>query len=162
MKRTTILWFTVSILVASGVVVLAMSVQKKNTVGVEIYHAGQKYTLPFDQDAVQDLVRHCEEQLRSADSILRMAVSDHTVRGLKEKETVIEISFRKPKTFSVGFSNQKIEVRRFLIPITGELAGAVTTIFHGSGSKYASGPLRNSRGTSPISTIVERLGILPE
>jgi len=123
-----------------------------------LYQGGNKQELPPLRSDVASLIERCEGQLRTADNILRLAPTPELVQGLRAHEVVLEIVYRRPQSFAIGFNKQTIEVGRLLIPLTGEFAGGgPTTIFHG-GSTYAAGPYRNSQGPASLAELARGLG----
>jgi hypothetical protein len=96
--------------------------------------------------------------LQTADNVLRLATTPELIQGLRAREVALEIVYRRPQSFVIGFNKQTIQVDRLLIPLTGEFAGGgPTTMFHG-GSTYAAGPYRNSQGIAGIVEIARALG----
>lgn len=124
---------------------------------VTIHMAGKERRFADEAGAASELVARCTEQFESADGILRMAVSEHTIQELTSNETVVELWFAEPRAFVIGFNNRSVVAQRVLVPLTGELAGDVTTLFYGSGRSWAAGPLRNRRGTAAIAELAEAL-----
>lgn len=131
-------------------------------VTVSVYRGGQRYTPSVNNDSVRALVKRCEEQVESSDGVLRLAVEEHLIKELMANETVVEIVFDEVRTYRVASRNRSVDLNRMLIPITGDLAGEVTTIFYGKGSGYSSGPLRNAAGSAPVSELVESLGLFAD
>ena len=126
-------------------------------VSVRIFRQGQEQVLSPEREEVGALVRLCEEQIASANDVLRLAVGDGTIRDLRLAQTVVEIIFPEPKSITVELLGSPVEVQRLLVPLSGELAGDVTTIFYGSGSGYRSGPLRNRTGTAGLVALTDKL-----
>jgi hypothetical protein len=100
-----------------------------------------------------------ENQLKTANSIFKLAVGENLIRDLYKNEISVEIRYPKLKTFIIPINNLEIKAQRLLIPITGEFAGKITTIFYGNASFYSSGPYVNSEGTKDFEYLVESLGI---
>ncbi|HEX9871659.1 MAG TPA: hypothetical protein VGC99_24270 [Candidatus Tectomicrobia bacterium] len=152
---------TCSLLVASlsGVLGLKMkAIAQPDKVSVTIYDRGKQLNLAADVAAVQELVSRCEAQMRTADTMLKLAVTPQLIANLRRQEVTIEIRYSQPQTFIISFNGQTVEPMRILIPLTGEFAQGVTTIFYGR-DQYAHGPYRNSQGQHEISTVVAKLGI---
>lgn len=121
---------------------------------VAVFHNGSRTIL--DSQAANELRKRCEAQLMSADSILRLAVSKSFIEGLRRQGLAVEIEYQIPKVLAKG--NRTIEIKRLLIPLSGDLAGPITTIFYGT-KEYESGPYRNSRGSEELLNLVQELGL---
>lgn len=126
---------------------------------VIIYDRGKPIVFSPDTGGIRELVAHCEERLRTADGILRLAVTPHRISEMQQKEVAIEIHYSQPQTFVIPFNGQTLQPTRLLIPLTGDLAQGVSTIFHGSEAQYVAGPYRNSKGNKEIGTLVVHLGV---
>ncbi len=125
-------------------------------VKVIIHDRGKSLELGPDAPEAAELISRCEDQLRTADGMLRLAVTSRRIEEIRRSVKAVEILYSKPAAFTLSHSGRKVEVQRLMIPLTGELAGEVTTIFHGK-EAYGAGPLRNRRGTAEIQQVVERL-----
>src|SRR5262245_46289008 len=123
---------------------------------VTLYDRGRQVDLSPALPAVQELVAHCEKQLETADDILRLAVTPSLIQEVRAKELAVEIRYAEPKAFVIAFNKQTLRPLRLMVPLTGEYAGEVTTIFHGT-TQYGAGPYRNSSGTAAIRAIAETL-----
>ena len=123
---------------------------------VIIHRHGKSLELTASSPGVEDLVALCEEQLQAADGMLRLATTPALIQQIREEEVAVEIVYSRPATFTVSFNRQTLHPLRLLIPLTGDLAGAVTTIFHGK-TQYEAGPYRNRKGTAEIVALVARL-----
>jgi len=135
----------------------ACATMQTETSHVDLYINGKKTSLSLSKPEVQQIVQTCEEQLQQADGILRLAVSSEAIEEIKQSAAALEILYGSPKTFVIGFNKNTVEVDRLLIPLTGDFAAQVTTIFLGKG-KYMAGPYRNKTGTSAIQSILEQMG----
>jgi hypothetical protein len=125
---------------------------------VSVYVRGQQRDLAPDAVEVRELVTRCEQQLRDADDLLKLAVTPQTIRRIQATEVALEIRYRTPPTLQVAANGLTLRPLRLLIPLTGELAGSVTTIFHGRNA-YDAGPYRNRAGTGQLASLVRELGV---
>jgi len=121
-----------------------------------LFDHGRRTAVAAVDPTARELVARCEDQLLTADNILRLAVTPALIQNIQDKELAVEIRYREPKDFLIPFNQQTLHPLRLLIPLTGELAGGVTTIFHGT-AQYGAGPYRNRRGTENLLKLVNRL-----
>jgi hypothetical protein len=119
---------------------------------VTVFHDGSKTILSSETADV--LRKQCEAQLMSADSILRLAVSKPFIERLRKQGLAVEIEYDVSKVFVIN--NKTIEIKHLLIPLSGDLAGSITTIFYGM-NEYESGPDRNRRGSDELLSLVREL-----
>jgi len=92
----------------------------------------------------------------AASSVLRLAVTPELLRRLRENEQALEVDFGKPRVFRLAAPlERELRARRLLIPLTGELAGAMTTILWDDGGGYRAGPLRAEKPTDDLADLVE-------
>lgn len=125
---------------------------------IVVHDHGRQTRLTLDSPKARELAGRCEEQLRTADSVLRLAVTPQRIQEILDKEVAVEVLYGSTATFTVSFGMREIKIRRLLIPLTGELAGEVTTIFYGN-KRYEAGPYRNRRGSEEIRALVT--GLVP-
>lgn len=93
--------------------------------------------------------------LEGAEAVLRLAVSEATMARLRQSEVVLEIHFEETQSFVIaGLRGRSEAGRRLLVPLTGELAHEMATIFVGD-REYRSGPYRNPRGIGALRRLVE-------
>ena len=118
--------------------------------------AGRRLELPPERLAHSALVELCEAQVRGADGVLRLAVSNDTIAVLQRDAMTVELVYAEPRTFALAVGGGSIVANRLLVPLSGELAGSITTIFHGN-PEYRAGPLRNQRGSAGIASAVDAL-----
>jgi hypothetical protein len=121
---------------------------------VTLYSGGKKTQI---NQKAGELIASAEAQLRSADAIIRLAVTPELIRNLQTNGTALEIRYGKPKFFVLSIG-RTIEAQRLLIPLSGELSGEITTIFYGGPSSYVAGPYRNKKGTAEITKLVSEIG----
>lgn len=127
-------------------------------VELRVFDHGKRLAVAGDSPAARELVSRCEEQLRMADTVLRLAVSPSLLQNLREQELVVEILYAEPRTLARDHpGHTTLRVGRLLIPLTGDLSGEITTIFQGE-SRYLSGPYRNRQGTAELKELVDKLG----
>ena len=120
------------------------------------YLDGRRTPLPAAQVQASGLVALCEAQLTGADGVLRLGVSSQSIDALRRDGPVLEITYPAPQQFRLVVGGREISASRLLIPLAGDLAGGVTTIFFGN-PDYQSGPLRNAKGTAEIAGLVKSM-----
>lgn len=120
---------------------------------VTLHRQGQAL-MRLEPGAHHDLVRACEAQLTGADGILRLAVQDSLIATLRDTELTLEIHYPAPRRFTLDMGGRTLELSRLLIPLSGEYAGPVTTLFYGTEDHWSAGPLRNSRGTEALQALI--------
>ena len=120
------------------------------------YLDGRRTTLPADRVLASGLVALCEAQLTSADGVLRLGVSSQSIEALRREVPVLEITYPAAKQFRLALGGREISASRLLIPLAGDLAGSITTLFYAN-PDYQSGPLRNSKGTADIAGLVKSM-----
>ena len=125
-------------------------------VQVTIFDHGKQIAVASPEVTVRELVARCEERLQTADGILRLAVTPALIQDIQDKELAVEIRYREPKDFLIPFNHQTLHPLRLLIPLTGEFAGGITTVFHGT-TQYGAGPYRNKRDTEDLVKLVTQL-----
>ncbi len=130
--------------------------QEVSLVKIAVHHQGRRLPVPSDSATAVELGSLCLRQFETADSVLRLAVGKATIGDLRRHETAVELWFEPARDLTVGSTGRTLTVHSILIPVSGELAGEVTTLFYATGSAYASGPLRNSAGTSQLGELVRR------
>jgi hypothetical protein len=123
---------------------------------VIIYDHGKPLWLSADKPAVQGLVALAEERLHSADNLLRLAVTPGLITGIQQSELVIEFRYARPHTLEIPFRKKTITLERLLIPLTGDFAEGVTTIFLGY-PEYAAGPYRSKGTPDQLRKLAEEL-----
>lgn len=139
------------------IVSITCATMQDEVTSINVYTKGKKTAISLDKPETQKIIEICEEQLKQADGILRLAVASTLIESIKNNDAALEIIYRNPKTFFITFNKNNVEADRLFIPLTGDFAGGLTTIFHGRGS-YAAGPYRNKDGTAAISSILEKMG----
>ena len=117
---------------------------------------GHRTALPAERVVASGLLALCEAQLTGADGVLRLGVSTQSIDVLRRDVPVLEITYPAPKHFRVALGGREVSASRLLIPLAGDLAGSVTTIFYGN-PDYQSGPLRNTKGTAEIAGLVQSM-----
>ena len=120
------------------------------------YLDGRRTTLPADRVLASGLVALCEAQLTGADGVLRLGVSSQSIDTLRREVPVLEIIYPAAKHFRLALAGREISASRLLIPLGGDLAGSITTLFYGN-PDYQSGPLRNTKGTAEIAGLVKSM-----
>ena len=120
------------------------------------YLDGRRTTLPADRVLASGLVALCEAQLTGADGVLRLGVSSQSIEALRREVPVLEITYPAAKHFRLAPGGREISASRLLIPLGGDLAGSITTLFFGN-PDYQSGPLRNTKGTAEIAGLVKSM-----
>ena len=124
---------------------------------VVLFERGVRQPLAPGDPAARELVALCETQLQTASEILRLAVGPSLLRDLRDREWVVEITYSTTRTWPSPFPNRPpLRIRRLLIPLSGDLAGSMTTIFLGD-AEYVAGPYRNHRGTRELEILAARL-----
>jgi hypothetical protein len=126
---------------------------------ITIYQRGKAVTVSPEHKQYAQLLAECERRLQYANNILRLAVDKHTIRQLQKTEVSVEIQYPMAKHFSIAFNQREITVQRLLIPLSGDLAGEISTIFYADDEGYRSGPYRSDMGSEPIAELVKTLGI---
>lgn len=121
-----------------------------------LYDHGKPIQLPVGDPAVKEIVEQCEALLRTADGVLRLAVSQALIDTIRQQEQALEIDYSRPRTFSVLPSGYPLRASKLLIPLSGEFAQDEATIFHGNG-QFAHGPYRNSKGVKAVDSLVKSL-----
>lgn len=117
---------------------------------VIVYDRGRRQPVARDARGVAELVAACEDRLREADGSLRLAVSRQLIDKIQATETALEIVYPEQRTFELTrLGGRTVRARRLLIPLTGELAGEVTTLFVGD-ARYENGPLRIRQDTEEL------------
>lgn len=120
------------------------------------YLDGRRTPLPAERVQASGLVALCEAQLTGADGVLRLGVSSQSIDALRRDVPVLEIVYPAAKRFRVAVGGREISASRLLIPLGGDLAGSITTLFYGN-PDYQSGPLRNTQGTGKIAGLVKSM-----
>lgn len=123
---------------------------------VVVHDHGRQTRLALDSPRVRELAGQIEDQLRTADSVLRLAVTPQRIQNILDKEVAVEILYGSTATFTVSALEREVSTKRLLIPLTGDLSGEVTTIFYGV-DRYEAGPYRNRRGSEPLRLLVAAL-----
>jgi hypothetical protein len=122
---------------------------------VTIYDRGEITRLPADRDESQLLITLAEDRLRSANNVLRLAVTPGLIAGIQRSELAVEIGYAQPQTFAI-FGKKEIKPKQLLLPLTGDFAEGVTTIFVGY-PQYAAGPYRARGAPDRLRELVNRL-----
>lgn len=119
------------------------AMEATNAVRVVVHANGEAHRVdePGTAEAIRQL---CEVKLESATDLLKLAVQRSLIDRLRQDEQAIEIFYPRPATLTIR--GRQVTIDRLLIPLTGDFAGARTTIFYGEGD-YTSGPAINP--TSP-------------
>jgi len=125
---------------------------------VTLYDHGRQIQLTANQQVTEKIVALCAEQLSNANGVLRLAVTPQLIDDLKQRERTLEIVYDEPQSFVIAFNNNKFEASRLLIPLSGDYAANITTIFVGD-AQYKHGPYRNSQGVANIIALVEQMGL---
>lgn len=133
------------------------ALSESGSVKVVLFQRGRQHPVAGDSPAGRKLVAECEHQLESANDLLRLAVSPSRLDGLRDKEWVVEVTFAQARVVQSPFGRSPLRVRRLLIPLSGDLAGPLTTIFYGD-AQYVSGPYRNDHGTGKLVQLAAELG----
>lgn len=95
------------------------------------------------------------ERLEGAETPLRLAVSEDLVRSLRTAETSIEFAWDAPVSVTPArLGGRTLEFRRLILPLTGELAGDLSTLVLGDADTWRSGPFRAALPTAPLLEIV--------
>lgn len=126
-----------------------------------LYDHGKPIQLAAGDPTVKKIVAQCEALLRTADGVLRLAVSQALIDTIRQRERAVEIHYSQPRTFRVLPNGYPLQASKLLIPLSGEFAQDEATIFHGNG-QFAHGPYRNSKGVEVIDSLVKSLRMLPE
>jgi len=118
----------------------------------------QGRTVEIAAQTVRDsgLVQACEQQVLGATSVLRLGVSSATIEQQRRIGLAVELSYEQPRRFVLAGMGRTIEVSHMLIPLAGDLAGGITTVFFGN-PQYQAGPLRNDQGTAELARLVKSL-----
>ena len=123
-----------------------------DTVQAIVYADGQRTVLSGEALRSSGLVEACESQLISADNVLRLAVFPAMIDAQRRAGLAVEVVYPAPRTFTLAAGGRSVQASRLLVPLTGELAGEVTTIFVGS-PEYQAGPFRNRQGTVALAIL---------
>jgi hypothetical protein len=117
---------------------------------VILYDHGE--ALVLDAEPSVSLIERCERDVAAADDVLRLAVSDATTRELKQQELVLEVVY--PAVRTISSRGRALEISRLLVPLSGNLAGELTTIFYGTAG-YRHGPLRRRLSSEELRSLAE-------
>lgn len=124
---------------------------------VLVFEDGRSQALDLDAVRRSGLLAVCEGQLRGSTSVLRLAVSNETVRHMQNAGLSLELRYPQSQRFVLGaLGDRVVPASRVFVPLSGELAGDVSTWFLGDPA-YRSGPLRNKAGTAELARHVQAL-----
>jgi hypothetical protein len=124
--------------------------------GLTVHRDGSAVRVDVGAPGGRALLEACEKRVAAANSVLRLAVTPELLRRLRENEQALEVDFGKPRVFQLGAPlERELRARRLLIPLTGELAGGMTTILWDDGGGYRAGPLRAEMPTDDLASLVE-------
>jgi hypothetical protein len=146
-----------TLLVTVGIGWAVARMQEKSQVTVVLHQGGRATTIAKNGPAVDAVVQEVEAQLRSADGVLRLGVTPELIEQLEKDEIVVEIQYRDPPSLIVGFNKNTVRPRRLLVPLTGDYAEGMTTIFHAT-KEFDAGPYRNSKGVAALKQLIEKTG----
>lgn len=132
-----------------------LSKSKPSQLEIKVHSYGNISTIDPTTQKGQDLIASVESSIKMSNSILRLAVGKQTIRSLKKSGLSIEFIYRKEVQFAVSELGKTFTIDRILIPLSGSLSGAGTTIFYGK-KKYLSGPLVTSIKSSQIQSILDQ------
>jgi hypothetical protein len=141
----------------TSIITTACASMQNEGISITVYIKGKKTAISLDKPEAQKIIEICEAQLQQADGILRLAVASHLIDSIKNNDAALEIIYKNPKAFFINLNKKNVETDRLFVPLEGDFAGGMTTIFHGKGS-YAAGPYRNKDGTGEISSLLEKMG----
>ena len=142
------------------ILVYAPHIQSKELVSktkVFIYSQGREIPLSQEGHYAKSISDECESILLGADSVLRLAIDPEYIRKIKRQGYAVEVVYDNQHEVQIANLRRQISLSRILIPLEGELAGEVATVFFGDGG-YKSGPFRNSVGTASLAAKVGSAG----
>lgn len=121
-----------------------------------VYQSGARREIDASSSHGRALLEAIDQAIARANNVLQLAVTPAFVADLREHETCVEIAFATAHTWKpAALPHYEVQARRLLVPLSGDLAGSVTTIFYDPGSGYAPGPLGVPAESSEIA------GMLP-
>ncbi|ASJ74563.1 hypothetical protein [Granulosicoccus antarcticus] len=133
-------------LVSASLVLLINSAcsEPSNSIQVRLHNKGQTHQLDASSRTILQTIAQIETSLISADSVLRLAVDKHFINRIINEQSALEILYPTIREFETAFNGKWLTLDRILVPLNGEFADNVTTIFHGT-RNYTSGPLSHQR-----------------
>ena len=107
--------------------------------------------------AVAAVVETAERAVGAGETVLRLAVSEQMLDDIRSRQRSVEIDYGEVRTFRpAAMQGRELPIRRMLIPLSGQLAGQITTIFMDPGGGYEAGPLRAAVSTGELETAVSK------
>ncbi|HYB98732.1 MAG TPA: hypothetical protein VEC57_06305 [Candidatus Limnocylindrales bacterium] len=141
-------------LMAAAVALAGCRATAAGQLQVVVYEGGQRRALPVQDASTAALLQAVEDSVHAADAVLRLAVTPQLVETLRNDHGCVEVTYPEPRRFTLPLlQGREVLAQRLLVPLTGELAGTMTTILLDPGSGYRAGPLRASRPTQPLARL---------
>ncbi|HYC53894.1 MAG TPA: hypothetical protein VEL28_03040 [Candidatus Binatia bacterium] len=142
---------------AAGVLALAgCQAAAESRLQVVVHESAGRRELPAEAASTSAIVQAVERIIGAADNVLRLAVTPEMLDKVRSADGAVEITFAEVRTFTpAALQGREIRARRLMVPLSGELAGPVTTIFVDDGSGYEAGPLRAPVPTEELARLAQ-------
>jgi hypothetical protein len=118
-----------------------------------IHRAGVALEVDAGSIVGKALIEAAESTVAEADAVLRLAAGEAALLTIRQG-LALEVRYSSPRTIEVPKRQRTDEFDRLLIPLTGELAVDISTVFFGKG-RFESGPLRSPRPVAELREQVE-------
>ena len=134
----------------------------KDGIKIVIYKQGKEIPIDPNTPHFKELQEKCEEFFASSTDMMKCFISKEMLSAAKDKESAIEVVYKKAKEINITLYNKKVKADHLLIPLTGPEAkrgeDAYVIIYFYDRTLHAS-PHFSPRDVTEIIDLLKLMGI---
>lgn len=123
-----------------------------------VYDHGKTVRLDTGTREARHIAGECTRLLQTATGVLRLVVTPELIDRLKRGEYGLEIIPAQEASVEMArLPDQTVSYTRMFIPLSGDFAENVATVFTGRGETYNSVPYRNNASVKAMRSYIENV-----